>query len=483
MSESLQKIEALFAQGQAGEALEQLRGFLENEPDNIRALNDLGTILMAKGERETAEQTFRRALSLEPDRRDVRLNLALSLAAGEKWSETAELVTRLLAENQNEARLWTLLAKVERAQGNLSAALEYLDKSLTLDSEQTELQTVRDKLAAEVNRPAAAKGGSRPSVLMCCQSSMEHFAMQLCDEMEKYAIVKRVVASNFGPLHWPIRSADTVWLEWGSGLAADATRAPGLLSDKKVILRLHSYEILGDEAGKINYDAVTDIVFVCQFMRSLFNRKWPGVLGKCRSHVIHNGIDLDRFPFITGKGHKKIAMVGRMDAKKDPMLMLQAFTFLWHRHPELELHVAGLPDNNRYYLAMPDMIAKNNLDGATHFYGHVNDIPAWLADKDCIICTSPIESQGVGLLEAMHRGLRPLIYNFPGAQDLYPASYLWSNFDELEKLLFEGPAPEECRDFVAARYSMKRQAKNFLKVITGTEEIVEPLPVEPPAAL
>ncbi|MDR1920904.1 MAG: tetratricopeptide repeat protein [Candidatus Adiutrix sp.] len=481
MSEQLKKIEDLFAQGRPQEALDGLEEFLQTEPDNVRALSDLGAIRQALGQGEEAIAAFQKAAALAPDNQTAGTNLALALIAARKWPAAREQLNRLLAQNQNEARLWALLAKTEQALGNRPAAVEFIDRSLNLNPEQPDLKEARLMLERQADRPAAQAAGQvgwKPSVLMCCQASLENFALDLCDELDKTAVVKRLVADNFGPFQWPIKSAGIVWLEWGSEMAIAATNEIGLLEGKKVILRLHSFEILSDLAERINYGAVTDLVFVSNFMRELFMRKLAGRLNKTRVHVIHNGIHLNRFPFVPGRGRKKIAFAAKLDYKKDPMLMMHAFHFLHKRHPELELHVAGSPDANRHYLAIPDMARKNGLGPeVVSFYGHVRNMPAWYADKDFILCASPFESQGVGLLEAMHRGLRPLIYNFPGAEHLYPASYLWNNLDELEELLQNGPEPEECRRFVAEKYSMERQAASFMKVISGTEEVTEEPPV------
>ena len=478
--DTLKRIEELFALGKTPEALELLETFLKTDPSNLRALNDLGAIRQSQGDAAGAEKAFRQALEIDPDRQDTRGNLALALCVQEKWEEAKEQLNRLLAVNQADARLWALLARAEKYSGNLKAAVEYLDRCLLINPDQPELQETRDKMAREAEESPARTfpSSQKPVVLMCCQKSLEYFAMQLCDELEKTAVVKRMIGSTLGEFNWPIRSASNVWLEWGSELAGEVTNHPQLLEGKRVILRIHSYELLNGMTGKINYGRVSDVVFVSNYMRRLFERKHPGRLDGIRVHIIHNGIDLDKFPFVPNKTGRKIAFVARLDAKKDPMLMLQAFTFLLHRHPETELHVAGAPDDNRYYIAMPDFLAKNNLAASANFYGHVKDVPKWLGDKDYILCTSPFESQGVGILEAVHRGLKPLVYNFPGAEDLYPRNWLWNNLDELEELMLNGPAPEDCRDFVAEHYSMKRQADNFVKLLTSEEAIVDP----PPAA-
>ena len=483
MDAKFKEAESLFSQGKIKEAEDILAPLLETGESGAKAANYLGIIRQSQGRAEEAGTLFQRALDLSPEDQEIRGNLAFNLVGRGQWADAREQLQKLVAVNQNEAKLWTLLAKAEQGLGNIRAALEFLDKSLLINPDQPELRPARDKLARDEKMAVQAgkTDGVRPSVLMCCQKGMDGFANSLCDALEKDAIVKRVAADNFGALPWPIKSAANVWLEWGSEMTIAATKEPGLLADKKkVIVRLHSFEILSNQAAEINYDAVSDVIFVSHYMRRLFNRRFPGRLKRVRTHVIHNGIDLKRFPFIPNKGRIKIAFVGKLDPKKDPMLMLHAFSFLRHRHPELELHVAGAPDTNRFYLSMPDFLNKNGLSqDVAHFYGHVKDIPNWLADKDFILCTSPFESQGVGLLEAMHRGLRPLIYSFPGAEELYPAACLWRNLDELERLLFEGPEPEECRDFVAEKYSMSRQAASFLKVLAGDEEVVEERPVPP----
>ncbi|MGL4208978.1 MAG: tetratricopeptide repeat protein, partial [Candidatus Adiutrix sp.] len=257
MSEKLKKIEDLFANGEAQKALEQLEDFLAAEPENIRAINDLGAIHMSLGDSAQAVAAFEKALNLNPSDQTARTNLVLAFMATENWPQAKEHLNKLLAQNQNQAHLWALLAKAEKSMGNPKAALDFIDRSLHFDPNQPKLIEVRKKLHDEASRaPLSNEIFSKPlksSVLMCCQTSLEHFANQLCDELEKSVRIKRAVVDNFASIHWPLKSADTVWLEWGSDLAIQATNEPGLLAGKKVILRLHSYEILSNLAAQINY--------------------------------------------------------------------------------------------------------------------------------------------------------------------------------------------------------------------------------------
>lgn len=479
----LQQVEKLFAQGRIEEAKDRLTEALAADPFSPRAWSDLGTIQQTLGDGPAAVAAFKRALELAPEDGTAKSGLAICLAGLKRWAEAREVLRELAAREPGHPKIWAMLGRAEQELGHEAEAARAFDRSLALNPAQPGLEAARGRLG--LGRAAANGGGggpkppdpSRPSVLMCCQDGLTHFAFQLCDELEKYAHVTRVTGSAFEAFQPAIARAPTVWLEWGAALAIQASRTPGLLDGRRAIIRLHSFEILSRLAGRIDYSKINDLIFVSHFMKELFSGYCPQAAAQCRLHVIHNGIALERFPFRPGRGRRKIALVGRLEYKKDPMVMMQAFAFLHRRHPELELHVAGEMDQDRYCLALPDMTAKNGLGQVVRFYGPVADIPGWLADKDLILCTSPFESQGVGILEAVHSGLRPLIYNFPGAGQLYPASWLWNNFDELEALVFAGPEPAECRDFVAGVYSMARQARSFLKLLTGSEPVLEPRPI------
>jgi len=52
------------------------------------------------------------------------------------------------------------------------------------------------------------------------------------------------------------------------------------------------------------------------------------------------------------------------------------------------------------------------------FDGWVENPEEWLKDKSHIICTSVLESQGKGIMEAMSMGLKPVIHNLSGKYNL-----------------------------------------------------------------
>ncbi|MFN3938452.1 MAG: tetratricopeptide repeat protein, partial [Gemmobacter sp.] len=70
--------------GRLGQAEQMLRRALELDPDFVPALNNLGVVLMEKGETGEARRVFERAFALDSGNSDsIRENLRLAIARTE----------------------------------------------------------------------------------------------------------------------------------------------------------------------------------------------------------------------------------------------------------------------------------------------------------------------------------------------------------------------------------------------------------------
>jgi glycosyltransferase involved in cell wall biosynthesis len=269
-------------------------------------------------------------------------------------------------------------------------------------------------------------------------------------------------------------SADIVWLEWANELTVQITnKLHVLLEARRVIVRLHSYELFTGIADAVRWDVVDDVIFVGSHIRDLARQFCPAILDQVeRVHVIPNGINLDRFPLIERDGAappaKSLAFVANLSFKKGPMLLMHAFKALVDADPGFRLFMAGEIQQPRFALYVDHLVRTWDLERNLKFEGHVEDISGWLADKDMIVCTSPIEGQGLGILEAAARGLKPLVHYFVGAEQVYPESWLWSSIDEFVAMALEGRGePSTYRAFVAERYSKDREMEATRAMLLG----------------
>jgi len=61
--------------------------------------------------------------------------------------------------------------------------------------------------------------------------------------------------------------ADLIWLEWGNETSAIATRCRHIVYKEKVIVRVHSYEVLSGHINLLNWNVVSDVIFVAEHVK------------------------------------------------------------------------------------------------------------------------------------------------------------------------------------------------------------------------
>ena len=258
--------------------------------------------------------------------------------------------------------------------------------------------------------------------------------------------------------------ADIVWLEWCWDHAVWATRS-GVLAGKPCILRLHSIEALQtDYPAKLDWTRVTQLITPADDIAAVLLERFPALAGVVHPMTISNGIDMDHFRPATPDRHK-VAWVGHLEPKKNPMLLLQVAHRLHQLDPSYVFHVAGAPTDLRTVRYLRQMMAALGLGGVVRFDGHVDDMPAWYADKGVLLSTSMYESFGMNIGEAMAVGAFPVVHAFPGADRLWPHECLFASVDQAVALIRAG-RPGLYRDWVEERYSLTRQEISVLRLLT-----------------
>ncbi len=265
--------------------------------------------------------------------------------------------------------------------------------------------------------------------------------------------------------------ADIVWLEWCLEPAVWATNALDMRSDgKKVIVRLHSTEVIdGRFPHRVKWEAVDHLIFVSEDIRDELLKQMPGLPQRVSHSVIANGIDCDRFAPAAGAGDPhRIAWVGDVAMKQNPMLSLQILRRLVDVDPDYHLHVAGeviCPRTARY---LDHLAGEMDLGRSISFYGRIADIDAWYRDKGVLLSTTLYESFGMNIGEAMASGCWPVVHNYPGASKTWPAETLFATVDQAVARIREARA-NSYRSFVIDRYSVARQAQAVRRLLGGDD--------------
>jgi glycosyltransferase involved in cell wall biosynthesis len=286
------------------------------------------------------------------------------------------------------------------------------------------------------------------------KSRADSFLAPLIPALER-AFDVRFVSLPPGPdLAQAIAWADMVWLEWCWDHAVWASRGE-TLAGKPTVLRLHSIEALQTPyPAQLDWSRIDRLITVGPDITEFLRANIPAV-ERARPALIPNGIDLDRFR-PGAPDRSRIAWVGHIEPKKNPMLLPQIAHALRARGGAHTIHVAGAATDPRTARYLHQMIGALDLGDMIRFEGQIADMPAWYADKGVLLSTSMYESFGLNIGEAMAVGAFPVVHAFPGAERLWPSETLFAGIDHAVALI-RAARPHLYRDWIAERYSLGGQ--------------------------
>lgn len=293
--------------------------------------------------------------------------------------------------------------------------------------------------------------------------------------------------------------ADLVFCEWCLGNAAWYSRHLG--DGQRLVVRLHLQERGLPYLDEIQWRRVDRLVFIA-----------PGVMKEClarrpwlasRATLVYNPIDLAAFdrPKVDGDAVHNLGVIGINPGRKRPDLALDVFERLRDRDSRYTLFIKGQPpwslpwlwrraEERDYYHDFYARVRQSRHANAIVFDPAGPDVAEWLATIGFVLSTSDFEGSHQAVAEGMASGAIPIIRNWPGARDLYPARYVWEDVEQAVERVDTLRAQHEveaaaCRRFAAERFDADLVTRQYLQLF---EEVLhaEPmagvsLPVEVPA--
>ncbi|MBM4017735.1 MAG: glycosyltransferase [Planctomycetes bacterium] len=459
--------------GRHEEALAALREHLSGRSDDGRALNDAGAILYALGRFEEAAEHLGRAAALLGDEAGQALwNLAEVRLASGRPADVPPLFGGLRRAGLLTADLVNRTAAALADQGDAAGALEALLGSLRLAPGQ---QQVLGPLLEHVR-------GLRPKVAFLSDFEDNKFIKDIYSFISERYEARWLRRGGPREIFAILRWCDIAWLEWCTGQAVAVSRMPKVC---RTVVRLHRFEAFRPWPREVRWENIDALVTVGNpSVEEHLRRSVPGIERRTRIVPVPNGVDLARFAFRDRPRGRNLACVGYLSLHKNPMLLVQAFARLHAADPQYRLFFAGsFQDDGILQAYLDDLIRELGLQAAVRFDGWQDDVAAWLEDKHYLVTGSIVEGCPVGVLEAMARGIRPVVHAFPGCSALFPPEYLWRTVDEFcERILAGEYRPAEYREFVAARFSLEDQLARIRDLFLDLERRPVPKPGAAPAA-
>jgi tetratricopeptide (TPR) repeat protein len=447
--------------GRYQEALSYIREHLQRQPEDAQALNDVGAILYCLGRSDEAIEHLVKARNLRGDCAEIIWNLAEAYLADGRANDAMQLFDGMERMGILNADVLNRTANVFLNQSNKADAIEALLRSLQLWPNQEILKPMLDVIRSQRAKIAFFCGGDGTTFLNdIIESTRQRFQIRFFQgrtEQELYEL-----------MNW----SDISWFEWCTDLAVIGSKLPKVC---KKVIRLHRYEAYLPWPRQVNWENIDVLIMVGNsFVKDALASKVPHIESKTKIRTIPNGVNLEKLRFRLRCRGKNIAFLGNLRMVKNPTFLLQCMQKLHYIDPEYRLFLGGICQDQVLEQYMHHMVGTLGLDGVVFFDGWQEDISSWLADKHYVVSTSIIESQGMGVLQGMACGLKPVIHNFPGACQIFPSEFLFNISEEFcQQILSDSYEPEKYRKFVENNYSLKNQLSKVNDVFKSLEAEVD----------
>ncbi len=439
------------------EALACMQEHLRTTGGNAQVLNDTGAILYCLGRSDEAIEHFVKALSHQENSAEIVWNLVEAYLAVGKANEAMQLFDNMEQMGILNVDVLNRTANIFLEQNNKANAIEILLRSLQSLPNQEILRPMIEVIRSKRSKIAFFCGGDGMGFL----NEIIKFANQ---RFQVHVFEEQTEEELYELMKW----SDISWFEWCTNLAVIGSKQPKVC---KNIIRLHRYEAYGQWPELVNWANIDILVTVGNsFVKDALIHTVPNLESQTSVVTIPGGVDLEKFTFTERRRGKNIAFLSNLRTIKNPALVLQCMQKLHYIDAEYRLFFGGISQNRALEQYLNYMVDALDLRDVVFFDGWQEDVRSWLEDKDYIVSTSIIESQGMGLLEAMACGLKPVIHNFPGAEEIFSSEFLFNISEEFcEKILSDRYEPKRYRRFVEEKYPLKKQLTKINNIFTQFE--------------
>lgn len=226
----------------------------------------------------------------------------------------------------------------------------------------------------------------------------------------------------------------------------------------KYIMFMRRYEFFTGLWMKVDWSKIDHLIFVNDFFANAVKNTLNSAMPKYS--VIYNSVDTGKWTYKERTHGKKIAWVGFVNQKKNLPLAIQIMRELPDAY---ELHIAGGVQDNATMFYMKNISQILSII----YHGHISHerMDNWLEDKNYILNTAISEGCPNHVIEAMAKGIKPLVHNWPGSKEQF-GDYVFDTVAEAKDAILKD-------EYISSEYlgtiHNKFGMNNYLKV----KEIVE----------
>lgn len=229
-----------------------------------------------------------------------------------------------------------------------------------------------------------------------------------------------------------------------------ATGTPVVPKARNIVF-LRRYELFDGGLAKVDWPKVHSLICVNSWFKQVAETIFESEKINVPVHLIYNAVNLDKWTFAERKPGKRIGMACFVHPKKNIPLALQILAAL---PKDYELHIAG--DIQDACLAEYLVHASKEVGRDLYLHGQISGVHLneWWEGMDYCLSTSISEGNPNNVIEAMAKGIKPIIHHWPGASDQFPG-YLFDTVDQAVRQITDDEyKSQEYRDHVDSNFGL-----------------------------
>lgn len=291
--------------------------------------------------------------------------------------------------------------------------------------------------------------------------------------------------SNFSAEHYWVRqlnSADTIFVEWCNEPALWLSWV--LPPEKKLIIRIHSYEVFTTLPHLVNWGNVDEVVFVSahisEYANQLFELDKYGV----KRRVIRNLNDrFEKLDVAPNPFKCSLAMIGYNNKNKNPLMGLEVLRSLLEKSVDCKMVFIGSPwiendldqEELEYYQKFNRYIEEHYLADKIEFVPFNHKVEEEYHRFNFILSASDREGTHESCIQAMMAGKIPIIRMWPileqfgSARTVYDEQWIFNSSDLMADFILRTTQNEQtfsdeqkrAQDFALTNFGVDSVWPNF----------------------
>lgn len=187
------------------------------------------------------------------------------------------------------------------------------------------------------------------------------------------------------------------------------------------IMFMRRYEAFDvDHWVMLPWERIDHLIFCNQWIKDMVDGIFQKNEVEQQTHLIYNAVDRQQWTYRDRSHGRKIGMACHIHPKKNIPLALQVLQNLPFGY---ELHIAGAVQDTclaHYIMRVSEAVGRKVV-----MHGHISreKLDEWWEDKNYCLSTSISEGNPNNILEAMAKGIKPVVHAWPGADTQFPVFY------------------------------------------------------------